>query len=362
MLSRTTAVALFALGLAAPAYGGTIFTFDPKGAGLPGGAFTADALTGSDVSAVVSGPLNPDGSFTWHEHGFIHITGATLGGASIATPGLSSAYSLYMAYDINGFQPNLEASGYATSVAMEVFGVAGASDFSIDMSTLTAEVANGRGRAGAPCRAHCNLPVELATLSNASMTDLPTVENLQPLEISLSATLAAGYDLTAAGLAAFSFPDSPVAVDGEFSDPSSAVDVLFGGGVFLVQGGHDVLTFAVPDYAAGLALRTPELSTWAMMLIGFAGLGFAGHRTSRPGPLTTLASYKGDGAPHPLNHLTIRRVASSISAGSRAKQRRKKPSPPGPKAEPGAAPTPASSMSLSASARESGKPSTAQKR
>ena len=284
MLFRTTAVALFALGLAAPAYGTTIFTFDPKEAGLPGGAFTADALTGSDVSVIASSPLNPDGSFTWHEHGFMHITGATLGGAPIR---VSSAYTLYMAYDINGFQPNLAASGYATSVAMEVFGVAGNSDFSIDMSTLTAEVDNGRRGTGALCRAHCNLPVELATLSNASMTDLPTVENLQPLEISLSATLAARYDLTPAGLAAFNFPGSPVAVDGEFSDPSSAVDVLFGGGVFLVHGGHDVLTFAVPDYVAGLAPGTPELSSCAMMLLGFAALGFAGYRGSRKdAPLT----------------------------------------------------------------------------
>ena len=281
MLSRTTAVALFALGLAAPAYGGTIFTFDPKGAGLPGGAFTADALTGSDVSVIVSSPLNPDGSFTWHEHGFMHITGATLGGASIVTPALSNAYTLYMAYDINGFQQNLAAPGYATSVDMGVFGVAGKSSFSINMSTFTAEVDNGGGRTGAPCRGRCTLPVELATLSNASMATSAAVENLQPLEIGLSATLAAGYDLTAAGLAAFSFPGSPVVIDGEFSDPSSDVDVLLGGGVFLVQGGHDILTFAMQNNAAGLAPGTPELSTWAMMLLGFGGLSFAGYRASR---------------------------------------------------------------------------------
>ncbi len=281
MLFRAATVALFVFGLAAPAFGATIFAFNPKGAGLAGGAFTADALTGSDVSVIVSSPLNPDGSFTWHERGFMHVTGATLGGASVATPGLNSAYTLYMAYDINGFQPNLAASGSATSATLDVFGVAGSSDFSIDMSTLTAKVDNGRGRTGATCRSHCNAPVELATLSNASMTDLPTVENMQPLEISLSAALDAGYDLTPAGLAAFRFPGRPVAVDGAFSDPSSAVDVLFGGGAFLVRGGHDVLTFGVPDYAAGLTRGTPELSTWAMMLLGFGSLGFAGFRARR---------------------------------------------------------------------------------
>jgi hypothetical protein len=36
------------------------------------------------------------------------------------------------------------------------------------------------------------------------------------------------------------------------------------------------------DLAVGGAV--PETSTWAMMLIGFAGLGFAGYRSSRAAP------------------------------------------------------------------------------
>jgi PEP-CTERM motif len=38
-----------------------------------------------------------------------------------------------------------------------------------------------------------------------------------------------------------------------------------------------------PDYtsAGGLSLTAPEPSTWAMMLLGFAGLAFAGYRKSR---------------------------------------------------------------------------------
>jgi PEP-CTERM motif len=37
------------------------------------------------------------------------------------------------------------------------------------------------------------------------------------------------------------------------------------------------------DYtsAGGLTVSTPEPSTWAMMILGFAGLGFAGYRSSR---------------------------------------------------------------------------------
>jgi hypothetical protein len=38
-----------------------------------------------------------------------------------------------------------------------------------------------------------------------------------------------------------------------------------------------------PDYtsADGLMFAAPEPSTWTMMVLGFAGLGVAGHRKSR---------------------------------------------------------------------------------
>jgi hypothetical protein len=49
-------------------------------------------------------------------------------------------------------------------------------------------------------------------------------------------------------------------------------------GVVVIQDG-------VPDYtsAGGLAFATPEPSTWAMMLLGFPSLGFAGYRRARAG-------------------------------------------------------------------------------
>ncbi len=37
------------------------------------------------------------------------------------------------------------------------------------------------------------------------------------------------------------------------------------------------------DYVGGVALSTPEPSTWAMMVLGFAGLGFAGLRKAKRG-------------------------------------------------------------------------------
>jgi hypothetical protein len=42
-----------------------------------------------------------------------------------------------------------------------------------------------------------------------------------------------------------------------------------------------------------LVIGTPEPSTWAMMLVGFAGLGFAGYRKSR----RRAASLRGARAP-----------------------------------------------------------------
>ena len=62
------------------------------------------------------------------------------------------------------------------------------------------------------------------------------------------------------------------------------VDMYSNGG----DGGpiYGVVAFSAatgPDYtsATGLTLNVPEPSTWAMMGLGFAALGFAGYRKSR---------------------------------------------------------------------------------
>jgi hypothetical protein len=49
------------------------------------------------------------------------------------------------------------------------------------------------------------------------------------------------------------------------------------GGFGVVVANHDV---ALDYVSAGVAASTPEPSTWAMMVLGFAGLGFAGYRGS----------------------------------------------------------------------------------
>jgi hypothetical protein len=66
---------------------------------------------------------------------------------------------------------------------------------------------------------------------------------------------------------------------------STAVDVFSNGIGFgppglefgAVIANHDTLL----DSVSNIALSTPEPSTWAMMVLGFAGLGFAGYRKGR---------------------------------------------------------------------------------
>jgi hypothetical protein len=66
---------------------------------------------------------------------------------------------------------------------------------------------------------------------------------------------------------------------GDFSSVSfNGTDAVFtgtsSGGGFSALGGRSVVF--------DVSLSTvPEASTWAMMLVGFAGLGFAGFRASR---------------------------------------------------------------------------------
>jgi hypothetical protein len=65
-------------------------------------------------------------------------------------------------------------------------------------------------------------------------------------------------------------------------------DVVYGtegNGLVMFTGTYSSITWTNPTrenyYAVTVGSAVPEPSTWAMMLLGFAGLGFAGYRTSR---------------------------------------------------------------------------------
>ena len=76
----------------------------------------------------------------------------------------------------------------------------------------------------------------------------------------------------------------------DITPPPSALDLASGEVTFappsitpsgLVTGASDVGYTGVGNTGVGPATAVLEASTWAMMLIGFAGLGFLGYRASR---------------------------------------------------------------------------------
>jgi hypothetical protein len=62
------------------------------------------------------------------------------------------------------------------------------------------------------------------------------------------------------------------------SDFGPNIDLTFG--YTLVANGSGGFGF---DFAVGGIAPAPESSTWTMMVIGFAGLGYGGHRARRRG-------------------------------------------------------------------------------
>nr|WP_294529853.1 hypothetical protein [uncultured Rhodopila sp.] len=112
---------LLAFGLPHPSLAGQVqAVFDPSAAGLAGSTFSADALTGGEVSKITNGPTQQDGSFSWQEIGYLNISGTILNGSAAVPVGLGSTYSLYLAFTINGIQPSLVSPGQATSGTLDL--------------------------------------------------------------------------------------------------------------------------------------------------------------------------------------------------------------------------------------------------
>jgi hypothetical protein len=249
--TRIAIATMLTAGAANVARAGQVqMTFDPSAAGISGTAFSADALTGGEASRISNGPMAADGSFSWQEVGYLDITGTLLNGVPLVPAGLGSAYTMYLGFTINGFQPSLLASGYATSLSMKFYMVDGASSFGID-GNGNAFVNNG-----------ANTPVQIAGTSLGNLTTTATIESFSPLALDLNASLSAEFDPTVAGV--FSAPGVlPLMLQGAFSHPSDGVQVVNGGQAFIVTGGQDVLTF-VPEPASAALLAFGLLGTAAM--------------------------------------------------------------------------------------------------
>jgi hypothetical protein len=95
----------------------------------------------------------------------------------------------------------------------------------------------------------------------------------QSMEFTIQADGVEVLDVTFGSLAIAEsfFRDDVIDLGADFG---SNIDLTFG--YTLVADGPGGFGF---DLAIGGAV--PEPSTWAMMLVGFAGLGFAGHRSAR---------------------------------------------------------------------------------
>ncbi len=104
-------------------------------------------------------------------------------------------------------------------------------------------------------------------------------------------TILSGAAITSAGGDPTMFPDET------FAPPLNATEVTFSGPPGLRPGESLplALTFTVPAYGGYqyvdlvLTPSVPEASTWAMMLAGFAGLGFLGYRASSKGAAPAAA-------------------------------------------------------------------------
>jgi PEP-CTERM motif len=94
-----------------------------------------------------------------------------------------------------------------------------------------------------------------------------------------------GFVGTGQGASGFASPDGPGPFFnlGAFADPFSQVAPSLGNTQLVINGWEQALEFA-PQVAA-----VPEPSTWAMMILGFAGIGFLAHRRKSAGSAFRLA-------------------------------------------------------------------------
>lgn len=226
------------------------FTFDPSAVGLAGATFTADNLLISDYATVTR-----TSATTFTETGFLAITGAQLNSVIQATPGLNSAYGLYIAFTgsgtTDGNNPLTQVSvGSFSSLTYTLYGYNGTASFGFAGTTPTTTAV---------------APIALATgsLISGGVASIPGGGAFSPLA---TANVTVG---TSPGAASFFVTPSAFynQASTSFTNTSSQVQ-LFAGGFMVQQGGGSI----------NFATAVPEPMTPALLLGGLGVIGFIARR------------------------------------------------------------------------------------
>jgi hypothetical protein len=192
------------------------------------------------------------------------------------------------------------------------FGIGGYADAAtITFDTQPTGAISSFTEAGFTISSTVGDPGDVATIQNVGAPNQNVVVDGNPNDVFgtllvIKKTGGGLFNLLSLDVANLSNPGSPIPVNpgSGFRIEVSGVpggDDVFGPGssTFVTESPTDLMniseldinlvsftpesaTFAVDNIVLSSAI--PEPSTWALMLVGFAGLGFAGYRTSRKAP------------------------------------------------------------------------------
>jgi hypothetical protein len=291
----------------ATAYGGG--GGDDPGTGLPaaGGAATASASVSANGGAGVAAASASGGHSTWGANALAtaHVTNASSGSAEAAaeSSGIDGYVATQSTASVAGGASATSAAGVSNGAPALLPIVAGSMDSQAyltptGLNQAVGAMESGYGGAGSSLDyityAAFALPTSVAeglalTLSSSSSSgwtsatlafDVYSSDNGWTDYMFTSLTSAQTFfDNNTIDLGAYGAGSLPF-VELYFDFTSSTVGDGFG----FTYAVHDPPIAMLAPALAAATTATPEPSTWAMMALGFAGIGFARYRTSRTSP------------------------------------------------------------------------------
>jgi hypothetical protein len=286
--------------------------------GAPGGDFDAHNNTVGNATAMANASAAGGGTATAKAvatSGQVLYPNPTLASATATSNAVTVNGAMAQALSIvvgSGFEPQLQATSTAkTSFAGVSVQSTAFVNGSFSGTTMTDAIA--QGRSGQPALDPSETDAVIATVlpdkayaatliggaSNVAAALLAPRDKIFGTAIlsgSAGDSLASTFDFRFPGdlilgvVAGFDFDiivnGAEIFVGGSVTDTVIDLGSNFGPDLDLTINGFGTFAFGgvVPENAV------PETSTWAMMLLGFAGLGFAGYRSTRRGRAVGLAA------------------------------------------------------------------------